>query len=59
MNNIKSLNDGDIVILVWSDGSYSLSRWNSNKTDSKPFPVGWYENTDENYWKYIGSKGYE
>ena len=58
-NDLDNLNEGEVVILFWSDNSYSLSTWSADKLSQNPRPIGWYENTDENYWKYIGSKGFE
>lgn len=59
MNNLDELKDGDIIILAWSDGRHSVSKWNSDKANIKSFLIGWFENTEENYWRYIGSMGFE
>lgn len=59
MNDLRTLRDGDIVIVLWSDDRCSIVTWGNIKECDGIYPIGWFENTDENYWKYVGSKEFE
>lgn len=57
MNSMSDIQEGGVVILFWSDNIASVSLYyKTNKYEKAP--IGWVENTDENYWLYVGGVSY-